>query len=91
MKTAALAPSRACVTSYAAQGFGAILVAGGLCLERWGRCTSATRSERRDPLPGDEAVKNPEWQLTRAITVARPPAEVWPWLVQMGYPKSRAG
>ncbi len=36
-------------------------------------------------------MSDPQWQLTRAITIAAPPAEVWPWLVQMGYPKFRAG
>ena len=68
-----------------------IAVAGGLCLERWGRTTRATRAEKRAGLPGDDAVSDPQWQLTRAITIAAPPAEVWPWLVQMGYPKFRAG
>jgi hypothetical protein len=67
-----------------------IAVAGGLCLERWGRTTRATRAEKRASLPGDDAVSDPQWQLTRAITIAAPPAQVWPWLVQMGYPKFRA-
>jgi hypothetical protein len=29
------------------------------------------------------------WWTTRAVTVGAPPAEVWPWLVQMG--PGRAG
>ena len=35
-------------------------------------------------LPGDELTPPPVEQNTRAITIAAPPEEVWPWLVQMG-------
>lgn len=69
----------------------AAAIAAGVYLELWGRTTRATRAEKRACLPGDEAVSNPRWQLTRAVTIGCPPAEVWPWLVQMGYPKFRAG
>ncbi len=31
------------------------------------------------------------WQSTRAITIGAPPADVWPWIVQMGFPAYRAG
>lgn len=31
------------------------------------------------------------WQATRAITIRAPREEVWPWLVQMGFPTHRAG
>ncbi len=70
---------------------GAITIAGGMCHERWGRTTRATRAQKASTPSGDEAVGDPRLQLTRAITIAAPPAEVWPWLVQMGYPKFRAG
>ena len=40
-------------------------------------------------LPGDELVAAPEAIDTRGIDIDAPPAEVWPWLVQMGY--GRAG
>lgn len=46
----------------------------------WG----ATNEERRKPLPGDEQVHG-RYQATHAVTIGRSPAEVWPWLVQMGY------
>lgn len=49
----------------------------------------ATRSEARAVLPGDELVTPAQLQATRAVTIAAPPAAVWPWLVQMGY--GRAG
>jgi hypothetical protein len=50
----------------------------------WG----ASSEERREPLPGDDIVAA-RWQTTRGIDISAPAAEVWPWLVQMGY--GRAG
>ena len=47
---------------------------------RWG----ATRDEAREELPGDEVVRRPSWQSTRAIDIAAPVEQVWPWLAQMG-------
>jgi hypothetical protein len=52
---------------------------------RWG----ATAAEVHEPLPGDEMVPHPVVETTHAITIAAPAAQVWPWLVQMGY--GRAG
>jgi proline iminopeptidase len=49
---------------------------------------TATREEQLERLPGDELL-DASSPATHAITVAAPPAEVWPWLVQMGY--GRAG
>ena len=46
----------------------------------WG--TEGDEASRR--LPGDEHVPEPMLEATRAVTVAAPPEEVWPWLVQMG-------
>ena len=51
----------------------------------WG----STAGEQDKPLVGDEEVSRPSEQTTHAITIRRPPEEVWPWLVQMGY--GRAG
>ena len=48
--------------------------------ERWG----ATDEEIALPLPGDELIEQPATQLTRAITIDATPAEVWPWIVQLG-------
>jgi hypothetical protein len=31
------------------------------------------------------------WQATRAVTIAAPAEDVWPWLVQMGFPTERGG
>lgn len=62
-----------------------------LALAGWIRRTQATPGERRGALPGDDLVARPMWQATRAITIRARPAEVWPWLVQMGFPTHRAG
>ncbi len=49
----------------------------------------ATRDERRRVLPGDELIPASIGDLTHAISIGSPPAEVWPWLIQMG--AGRAG
>jgi hypothetical protein len=41
------------------------------------------------PLPGDELLPAADLVATRAISIAAPPADVWPWLVQIGV--GRAG
>lgn len=46
----------------------------------WG----ATPEEAARTLPGDELLEEADVVSTRAITIAAPPADVWPWLVQMG-------
>jgi hypothetical protein len=48
--------------------------------ERWG----ATDDEARMALPGDELIAEPAQQCTRAITVEAEPADVWPWIIQIG-------
>jgi hypothetical protein len=60
-------------------------------LRHIGRRSGATRAEAAQTLPGDEIVAAPMWQSTRAITIAAPPEQVWPWIVQMGFPSHRAG
>jgi hypothetical protein len=49
-------------------------------LNNWG----ATAAERERSLPGDDLIPDPNYQTTRAITIDAPPADVWPWLVQLG-------
>ena len=51
----------------------------------WG----ATREEVHRPLRGDELLPDADLVATRAISIAASPAEVWPWLVQIGV--GRAG
>jgi hypothetical protein len=60
-------------------------------LRRFGRGSGLAPGEGNDALPGDEIVTDPMWQSTRAITINAPPEQVWPWVVQMGFPSHRAG
>jgi hypothetical protein len=52
----------------------------------WG----ATETEAAGTLPGDELLPEPDGESTRAIDIDAPPADVWPWLAQMG-PAPRGG
>jgi len=51
----------------------------------WG----ATRDEASRPMAGDELCPRPQLNATRAVTIAAPPGDIWPWLVQWGW--NRAG
>lgn len=50
----------------------------------WHRRWGTTPVERTARLPGDELLPDAQYRATRAITIAGPPAAVWPWLVQVG-------
>lgn len=47
----------------------------------WG----ATAAESSGPMSGDRKVADPNYVATLAITIGSSPADVWPWLVQLGY------
>jgi hypothetical protein len=47
---------------------------------RWG----ADDSEVHADMAGDDLVRLPQYQATRAITIDAPPASVWAWLIQLG-------
>ena len=49
----------------------------------------ANREEHSRSLPGDDLIPAPIASLTNAVTIHRPPRDVWPWLAQMG--AGRAG
>lgn len=49
-------------------------------LARWG----AADKETRRPLPGDDLIPVGADTTTMATTIDAPPADVWPWLLQMG-------
>ena len=49
----------------------------------------ATPAEVAEPRPGDDLVAPADVVMDRGFTVGAPPADVWPWLVQLG--KRRAG
>ena len=52
----------------------------------WG----ATQVEVGSRLPGDELLQDADGVSTRAIDIAAPAADVWPWVAQMG-PAPRGG
>ncbi|MGY1643822.1 hypothetical protein ACI782_22165 [Geodermatophilus sp. SYSU D00703] len=58
-------------------------------LRHWHRTWGATAEEAAATMPGDGLLPRAQYRCTRAITVAAPPGEVWPWLVQVGF--GRAG
>jgi hypothetical protein len=53
-------------------------------LRGWHRHWGASQAEVRQGMPGDDLFRRAQYRCTRAITVAAPPEEVWPWLVQVG-------
>jgi hypothetical protein len=56
-----------------------------MLFERWG----ATDDEVESSVVGDDVVAGARLVATRAVTIAAPPAVVFPWLRQMGF--GRAG
>ena len=46
--------------------------------------SGATTAELSRVWPGDDLVPHPAFVWTNAVTVARPAAEVWPWVTQLG-------
>jgi hypothetical protein len=52
----------------------------GPWLRNWG----AHQEESQADLPGDELVPGAMFNSTRAVTIQAQPAQVWPWIVQMG-------
>ena len=47
----------------------------------WG----ATEAEAKRPMPGDDEVKQPMSVSTNAVSIRARAADIWPWLIQMGY------
>lgn len=63
-------------------GAAALVGYGGV--RRWFMTWGAAAAEVAASLPGDELLVAPALSTTRAVTIDVPPADVWPWLVQMG-------
>ena len=49
-----------------------------------GRSVRATTTERTQHLPGDELIADLIGASSQAVTIRRPPRDVWPWIAQMG-------
>ncbi len=56
-----------------------------LVLRKRYRYWGATDEEIARAMPGDAEVPNATYDTTLAVTVDAPTADLWPWLVQMGY------
>jgi hypothetical protein len=63
---------------------GSALVGYG-ALQILGRRAGSTAEERRMRMPGDELVAQPHILTNHAISIVAKPADVWPWLTQMGW------
>jgi len=66
-----------------------LYVAGSTVLYPWHRTWGSTREEVVMSLPGDPAERDASLETQHAVTIDAPPADVWPWLVQLG--QDRAG
>jgi hypothetical protein len=63
----------------------AVLFAGSIVvgpLSRWP--VRPIGDESRRPLPGDDVLPGAKGHWTNAITIRGRPADIWPWLAQMG-------
>ena len=69
-------------------GTAAVLGVYRLWVQPWQHRWGATDEEVHRPMPGDDLIPGAA-STTRAIAIAAPPEQVWPWLVQLGY--GRAG
>ena len=55
----------------------------------WALYWGATAEEIVRAMPGDSVMPDPTFNATRAVSIHAAPADIWPWLLQMGY--HRAG
>jgi hypothetical protein len=66
------------------------LLIGGSVLMAYSRVrpkllvTGASLVEATQPLPGDSFIPSPAYRSTRAVDVKATPAEIFPWLAQLG-------
>lgn len=54
----------------------------------WQMNWGATDEEIGRLMPGDEIVKDPIFNATRAVLIEATPEEIWPWIIQIGYKKA---
>jgi hypothetical protein len=72
-----------------AAAVGAMAAMYAFVVRPWQLRRGATDEEVGRELPGDDLVPKSKHGYTQAITIDAPPADVWPWLVQIGH--KRAG
>ena len=66
----------------------ALLILYFAWLREWQMTWGATTEEVSRYMAGDELLKDPDLNATRAVEIEAPPEQVWPWLVQMGWKKA---
>lgn len=54
----------------------------------WNLTWGSTDEEVKRAMVGDDIVKDPTFNATRAVTIDARAEEVWPWIVQIGYKKA---
>jgi len=54
-------------------------------VRRWFARAGTAPEEIARAMPGDSLIADPTHTASQAITVDAPPADIWPWLVQLGY------
>lgn len=54
----------------------------------WQRTWGARQEEVMRKMPGDEIVRYPTFNATRAVEIEAKSEEIWPWIVQIGYRKA---
>jgi hypothetical protein len=54
-------------------------------LSAWCRNWGATDEEVRGTMLGDQQVALPGYQTTLGVTINAAPADIWPWLMQLGH------
>jgi hypothetical protein len=75
---------RAAVVGGALAGVAGVVAAYPLVVRRRHLRWGATDAEVAAVLPGDNLLPAADLVATRAISIAAEPADVWPWLVQLG-------
>ena len=68
------------VVTFAGLAYVAVAIATRPFHSRWG----STDAELHAALPADDLVPDPHYRIQRAVTIHAAPADVWPWLVQLG-------
>lgn len=63
---------------------GFLIVIYAFAVQPWYSNWGATKTEQQMSLPGDEMMIKPNWEYTQAVSIHASPAEIWPWLVQIG-------
>jgi hypothetical protein len=54
-------------------------------VRRWFARWGTTPEDLTREMKGDAIIVNPMHSATHALSVAAPPEDIWPWLLQMGY------